>query len=129
MGQGEEDLFEKKMTKEERKAAKAAVKAAKSKEKKVKKEKAEPVKELTEEERAMASLKLADQRANANSEESKRAAALDKLSEDNIICTYAQEKKAPAATDKDINVSEVTVTFHGKPLIEDSDITINYGNR
>ena len=43
--------------------------------------------------------------------------------------TYAATKRAPAATDKDINVSEVTVTFHGKPLIEETDIVINYGNR
>jgi ATP-binding cassette subfamily F protein 2 len=33
------------------------------------------------------------------------------------------------ANARDINVSGVTVTFHGKALVEDTEIVINYGNR
>jgi ATP-binding cassette subfamily F protein 2 len=30
---------------------------------------------------------------------------------------------------RDINVSGVSVNFHGKPLVEETDLVINYGNR
>ncbi|GMH75401.1 hypothetical protein TL16_g06752, partial [Triparma laevis f. inornata] len=130
MGKGDEELFEKKLTKEEKKAAAKAAREAKKKAKEAKnpKKKVEE-KKLSEAEQAMEDLRLADQKANANSREAQNERALEKLSEDDINVTYAATKRKPAATDKDINVSEVTVTFHGKPLIEQTDIVINYGNR
>eukprot|EP00518_Triparma_eleuthera_P018135 CAMPEP_0197548766 /NCGR_PEP_ID=MMETSP1320-20131121/2810_1 /TAXON_ID=91990 /ORGANISM="Bolidomonas sp., Strain RCC2347" /LENGTH=679 /DNA_ID=CAMNT_0043108847 /DNA_START=127 /DNA_END=2163 /DNA_ORIENTATION=+ len=131
MGKGEEELFEKKMTKEEKKAAAKAARDAKKKAKEAKsgKKKEPAAKVLTEAEQALAKVKLAEEKASSNSSSAKHEAALEKLSRDNIVVTYAATKRAPAATDKDINVSEVTVTFHGKPLIEETDIVINYGNR
>jgi len=33
------------------------------------------------------------------------------------------------ANTKDIHVSNVTVTYFGKPLIEEADVSFNYGNR
>jgi ATP-binding cassette subfamily F protein 2 len=59
----------------------------------------------------------------------KREQALEELSKQNINVVYESKKGALHANTRDINVSGVTVTFHGKPLIEDSDIQINYGNR
>jgi ATP-binding cassette, subfamily F, member 2 len=61
--------------------------------------------------------------------DAKLEAALDNLSEQNIIVNYENKKGIMHANTRDINVSGVTVTFHGKPLIEDTDIVINYGNR
>jgi ATP-binding cassette subfamily F protein 2 len=61
--------------------------------------------------------------------EDKREAALEQLSRDNIIVTYESRKGALHANARNINVSGVTVTFHGKPLIEETDLVINYGNR
>jgi ATP-binding cassette subfamily F protein 2 len=72
---------------------------------------------------------LAEAAARANTYEGKLEAALDQLNKEHINVTYAASKRKPASTDKDINVSEVTVNFHGKPLIENTEIVINYGNR
>jgi ATP-binding cassette, subfamily F, member 2 len=63
------------------------------------------------------------------STQQKREAALEQLSQDNIIVTYESRKGTLHANGRNINVSGVTVTFHGKPLIEETDIVINYGNR
>lgn len=62
-------------------------------------------------------------------EEAKRDAALETLSQQNIIVNYESKKGALHANTRDINVSGVTVTFHGKSLVEETDIVINYGNR
>ena len=43
--------------------------------------------------------------------------------------TYEAKKGKLHENTRDINVSGVTVTFHSRPLIEDSEIVINYGNR
>ena len=130
MGKGDDELFSKKMTKEEKKAAAKAARSAKKKAKEAKNPKKNSAKkELTEAELALADVKLAEQLANDNSQEAKNARALETLSDESIAVTYAATKRKPAATDKDINVSEVTVTFHGKALIEQTDIVINYGNR
>jgi len=51
------------------------------------------------------------------------------LSAQNINVTYENKKGRLHANTRDINVGGVTVTFHGKPLIEDTDLVINYGNR
>ena len=77
----------------------------------------------------MNEVELAEAAARANTYEGKLEAALDQLNKEHINVTYAASKRKPASTDKDINVSEVTVNFHGKPLIENTEIVINYGNR
>ena len=131
MGQGEKEIFEKKMSKEEKKAASAAKRAAKSAAKLAAKGGPEPVKEeeVDKAAEALKAVELAERQANATSEEAKRDLALEKLHEDHIQVTYAASKRKIAATDKDINVSDVSITFHGKPLVEGTDVVINYGNR
>ena len=61
--------------------------------------------------------------------ESKRDAVLEELSKQNIIVNYESKKGVLHANTRDINVSGVTVTFHGKSLIEETEVIINYGNR
>jgi len=61
--------------------------------------------------------------------DAKREEALEQLSQDNINVTYESKKGALHANTRDINVDGVTVTFHGKSLIEDTSLVINYGNR
>lgn len=63
------------------------------------------------------------------SKERKRAAALDNLTAQDIIVTYEAKKGKLHENTRDINVSGVTVTFHSRPLIEDTEVVINYGNR
>jgi ATP-binding cassette subfamily F protein 2 len=142
MGQGEQELFEKKLSKAEKKAAAKAAKEAKKKKKAIgKSESTDDVKQFDEEEddddpaedvpngAPVTSIKapiVLD--ANATAEQ-KRDAALEQLSNENIIVTYEAKKGLLHANTRDINVSGVTVTFHGKPLIEETDLVINYGNR
>ncbi len=61
--------------------------------------------------------------------ERKRAEALDQLSKDEIVVTYESKAGKLHRNARDINVSGVSVAFHGKNLIEETDIVINYGNR
>ena len=46
-----------------------------------------------------------------------------------IIVTYEESSKKGHAHDRDINVNAVTMTYHGSPLIEESTLSLNYGNR
>jgi ATP-binding cassette subfamily F protein 2 len=136
MGKGDEELFEKKLSKEEKKALAAAKREAKKKAKEGKDGKSSAknddekvAKEEEKKEKAIDVLADAKNALDINAtEEAKREAALEKLSEEHIIVTY-ENKKGMHPNARDINVGGVTVTFHGKPLIEDTEIIINYGNR
>eukprot|EP00557_Chaetoceros_sp_GSL56_P003822 CAMPEP_0176498628 /NCGR_PEP_ID=MMETSP0200_2-20121128/12435_1 /TAXON_ID=947934 /ORGANISM="Chaetoceros sp., Strain GSL56" /LENGTH=684 /DNA_ID=CAMNT_0017896873 /DNA_START=53 /DNA_END=2104 /DNA_ORIENTATION=+ len=128
MGKGEEELFEKKLSKEEKKALAKAKREAKKKAKgKTGKSDADDDKEEDEEEKKE-DIPLLDI-ANLSLKERKRAEALDNLSKNDIVVTYEAKAGKLHANTKDINVGGVTVTFHGKPLIEETEIIINYGNR
>ena len=134
MGKGDEELFEKKMSKEEKKALAKAKREAK---KKMKKSSSKGSKlDLTEEEEkkddsttpaaaALGKLSLDD----LNSDEAKQDALLEELSKQEIVVTYEQKKGNLHANTRDINVSGVSVAFHGKLLIEETQVVINYGNR
>ena len=53
----------------------------------------------------------------------------DKLRKEGIVTTYAHSSKKMHRNVRDISVSNLTVTFHGSPLVEDTELTLNYGNR
>jgi ATP-binding cassette subfamily F protein 2 len=54
----------------------------------------------------------------------------DTLRREGIIATYAQDSsKIMHKNTRDITVSNLTVTFHGTPMIDDAELTLNYGNR
>jgi ATP-binding cassette subfamily F protein 2 len=53
----------------------------------------------------------------------------DKLRREGLIATYALSNKTIHRNVRDISVSNLTVTFHGTPLIEEAELTLNYGNR
>ena len=133
MGKGEEELYERKMTKEEKKAAAKAAREAKKKAKeakkggKAKKGDGEANEEKKDDVDALEVAKLA---LDSGAQKSEKQDQLDAwLSEQNIGVTYEARKGKQDPNARDINVSGVTVTFHGKPLIEDTEIVINYGNR
>lgn len=126
LGKGEAELFEKKISKEEKKALAKAAREAKKKAK----GKGSKANTEDEEDEKVDATKIMDNLVDMDAhEEAAKDAALDKLSEDNIVVTYESKKGALHANTRDINVSGVTVTFHGKPLIEDTQVVINYGNR
>ena len=140
MGEGEDELFEKKLSKAEKKAAAKAAREAKRKKKGLtgKKKKgddggaddagdgASSKKVSPEEARKRIEAVLNDPNATV---EQKREAALENLSNEEIVVTYESRKTKMHANARNINVSGVTVTFHGKPLIEETNLVINYGNR
>lgn len=134
MGEGEEELFEKKLTKAEKKAAAKAAREAKKKKKGAaakKPKKADEAKQAEKDESAEEAKKraeaiLLDPKASV---EEKREAALENLSNEQIVVTYESRKTKMHANARNINVNGVTVTFHGKPLIEETSLVINYGNR
>ncbi|EEC51587.1 predicted protein [Phaeodactylum tricornutum CCAP 1055/1] len=128
MGEGEQELFEKKLSKEEKKARAKALREAKKKAKEPKEGKKDKKEDAEEKKEEAPALNLDALDLDAH-KDAKREAALDKLSDDDIIVTYESKKGVLHANTRDINVSGVTVTFHGKPLIEETEITINYGNR
>ena len=132
LGKGEDELFEKKMTKEEKKAAAKAARDAKRKEKnkkKCSKDRDEGDGEEKKEDLKIAALVEDKPLTGEEAKEKQREAALDKLAKDHIIVTYEQKKTKLHANTRDINVSGVSVDFHAKPLLIDTEIVISYGNR
>lgn len=123
MGDGDEELFEKKLTKEEKKALAKAKREAKKKAKGSSKKNA-PVQEEEEEKKDEM-----DTQPSFMSKEEKHQALLDDLAKNDIVVTYEAKRGALHANTRDINVGGVTVSFHGKPLIEETELVINYGNR
>lgn len=53
----------------------------------------------------------------------------DRLRKEGIVTTFALSNKKIHRNVRDINVSNLTVTFHGTPIIEEAELTLNYGNR
>jgi len=124
MGKGDDELFEKKLSKEEKKALAKAKREAKKKAKGVVDKK--PKKRSKEEEKKEEDLVSM---ANLSLKERKRAIMLDDLAKNDIIVNYEAKAGKIHANTRDINVAGVSVTFHGKHLIEDTELVINYGNR
>ena len=136
MGKGDDELFEKKLSKEEKKALAKAKRDAKKKDKGKKGGGNDSEEEKKEDEpsggsnvsAALDKLTISGD-IDPTSEEAKHEAALEELSRQNIVVTYEQRKGNLHANTRDINVSGVNVAFHGKLLIEETDVIINYGNR
>lgn len=122
LGKGEDELFEKKLSKEEKKALAKAKREAKKKSKPSKKK---PSKEEEKKSDDGPSLEF----SNMTLKERKRAQALDELSKNDIVVTYESKATKMHANARDIKVGGVSVAFHGKNLIEETELVINYGRR
>mmetsp|Transcript_21723 Transcript_21723/g.24726 ORF Transcript_21723/g.24726 Transcript_21723/m.24726 type:complete len:685 (-) Transcript_21723:211-2265(-) len=124
MGKGDEELFEKKLSKEEKKALAKAKREAKKKEKGITKKPSKADLKAEAEKNEHISFNFGDMTLK----ERRRAEALDQLSKDDIVVTY--ESKADVHPNaRDINVEGVSVAFHGKNLVEETQVVINYGRR
>lgn len=121
MGDGDEELYEKKLSKEEKKALAKAKREAKKKAKGGTKKTNEVQEEKKED--------IVVTQPSFTTKEAKHQALLDDLSKNDITVTYEAKRGALHANTRDINVSGVTVSFHGKHLIEETELVINYGNR
>jgi len=175
MGEGEEELFEKKLSKEEKKARAKAAREAKKKAKAAGKKGGKDKKggkgkkggddddgggeeEKKSDDAAAASssaspsspgaapsvddippeellagrlegMSSSEIEAFLASSEGRQEVALERLSRAQISVNYEARKTKLDPRSRDVNVSGVTVNFHSKPFIEDTDLVINYGNR
>lgn len=53
----------------------------------------------------------------------------DRLRAEGIVVTFATTNKLMHKNQRDIAVDSLTMTFHGTPLLEDTSLSLNYGNR
>lgn len=61
--------------------------------------------------------------------EAKELTPAERLIQQGIVTTYALSNKKVHRNVRDIHVSNLTVTFHGTPLVEEAELSLNYGNR
>eukprot|EP01041_Mallomonas_annulata_P002627 gene2626-5152_t len=55
--------------------------------------------------------------------------AADMLRKEGIVATFAQNSRKAHRNVRDINVTNLTVLFHGSPIVEEAELSLNYGNR
>jgi len=133
MGKGEDELFEKKLSKEEKKArakaAREAKKAAKSKGK-GNTEEAPEEDAATKARKQLESLSTADyNKENPDIDDGIDHETADALAAAGTICTFAASRKGVDARSRDINVSNFLLQHMGGVLLEETEIVLNHGNR
>lgn len=130
MGGGDEELFEKKMTKEEKKAAKKAAReakrAAKGKGKNDDEEDANATKNLQD---VLAMGDGVDPNAAVRDDDGMDHETADELAAAGTICTFAASKKGVDARSRDINVQNFTLQHMGAVMLDETEIVLNHGNR
>ena len=94
-------------------------KLEKAKREKAKKEAAKKI----EDEAAANASKLPSMKAEGGE------SAEDALRRQGVIVTYTENRTRLDPNSRDIQVENLTMNYHGSPLIEESDLTLNYGNR
>lgn len=67
--------------------------------------------------------------ASKGPDESESSTPADQLRKEGIVTTFALSSKKLHRNVRDINITNLTVTFHGTPLVEEAELTLNYGNR
>lgn len=135
---GEDELFEKKLSKEEKKAL-----AKKKREEKKRAKAKKSGKDVDDDGDANgndgggpkvdAAKLLESARAAAehgdNIDLSINNAAAEALAEQGTICTFATSKKGVDARSRDINVTNFTLQHKGMVMLDGTDIILNHGNR
>jgi len=132
MGDGEEELFTKKLSKEEKKALAKAKREAKKKSKLAAKKgtdksvvennskgSAETAKEIF----------LAAQAGIKSNDNSNSSSAADKLASEGTICTFSTSRKGVDQRSRDINVQNFTLQHKGNVMLDATEIVLNHGNR
>jgi len=123
MGEGEEELFERKMTKEEKKAAAKAAREAKRKKK-------NKGKNGDNDENKNESANVSDiLKSIKDGQHVEHNEAADKLAARGTICTYSMSKKGVDGRSRDINIQNVTLQHKGVLLLDGTQVVLNHGNR
>eukprot|EP00978_Attheya_sp_CCMP212_P004099 scaffold8879_cov44-Attheya_sp.AAC.1 len=134
MGGGEAELFEKKLSKEEKKAvakaARDAKKAAKLKSKGGGAAASSNAGGETEAERLLREAKESTQAfVEKQNDTGTSNAAADVLAEEGTICTFSASRKGVDARSRDINVQNFALQHKGMVMLDETEIVLNHGNR
>ncbi len=128
MGKGEEELFEKKLSKEEKKALAKAKRDAKKKAKGKSKSSTDD-EAVSEADKAAEILKNAQDGLMATKDLSVSNEAADALASEGTICTFSTSRKGVDARSRDINVQNFTLQHKGMVMLDQTEIVLNHGNR
>jgi ATP-binding cassette subfamily F protein 2 len=126
MGGGDDELFEKKLSKEEKKALAKAKREAKRKGKNKKN------KNPQEEEKKSATQvlnEMADNSQVPKKEDGIDHEATDALASAGTVCTFSSSRKGVDARARDINVTNFTLQHMGQVLLDECEVVLNHGNR
>ena len=134
MGGGVDDFYEKKLTKEEKKALakkkREAKKAAKGKgKKKDEDESAKADEALAAKMKALTAGAEGGDAKGKNADDGIDHEASDALAAAGTVCTYAASRKGVDARARDINVTNVTMLHMGAVLLDETSVVLNHGNR
>jgi ATP-binding cassette subfamily F protein 2 len=131
LGGGDEQVFEKKLTKEEKKAQAKAKREAKRKAKGKGGDNDDE-----EEEDVTAKMKALDTGDDDGKGKPARSHddgidhdASDKLAAEGTVVTYSSSRKGVDARARDINVTNVTLQHMGAILLDETQVVLNHGNR
>jgi len=131
MGKGDDELFEKKLSKEEKKALakkkRDAKKAAKNKGKGDKDEKKED--DVAAKMKALENGEDGDDKDKRSHDDGIDHEASDALNAEGTFVTYSANRKGVDARARDINVTNVTLQHMGAILLEGTNVVLNHGNR
>jgi ATP-binding cassette, subfamily F, member 2 len=129
MGKGDDELFEKKLSKDEKKARAKAQREAK---KKAKME-AQGLSNLDDDGEKD---QIVDDQVTLEAQMSKNAGEdgidyeqADKLASEGTICTFSTSRKGVDARSRDINVQNFTLQHKGAVMLDETEIVLNHGNR
>jgi len=138
MGGGDEIVFEKKLSKEEKKALAKAKREAKRKAKKGddgtddndNEQQGKQKQQLDAEQLLQAVHEDGQlQQQGGLEDDGIDHAAADALAEAGTICTFSASRKGVDARSRDINVQNFTLQHMGTIMLEDTEIVLNHGNR
>lgn len=134
MGKGEEKIFERKLTKEEKKARAKAAREAKKKKKKGGSEDGDDEEDNDPALKAADVLQSAKEAITATADKTVEDDGVDHEKADALaaagtICTYAASRKGVDARARDINVTNFTLQHKGAVMLDETEIVLNHGNR
>jgi ATP-binding cassette subfamily F protein 2 len=132
MGAGDEQIFEKKLSKEEKKAKAKAAREAKRKLKKgdtVDDEEEEEEDAAVKAEKVLAQMNLNENEEAADVDDGIDHDTADALAAAGTICTFAASRKGVDPRSRDINVTNFTLQHMGGLLLDETEVVLNHGNR
>ena len=127
MGEGEEQIFEKKLSKEEKKALAKKKRLAKKNKKNGKK--GDQAAEDEEDAATMAAKALENAQKELAGADTKENPEADALAAQGTIVTFATSRKGVDERSRDINIQNVTLLHKGTSMLDHTDVVLNHGNR